>query len=220
MEAAKWSASWKRIVDGELLWKRNEQTELPLSTLHHALQFQAKPKLLVPLCGDAPIVRAAFEKGWPVAGIDLVEVPIRRLAEQIPGGVFTQVSDEVLTYTIPDSDALTLIVGDFFTAPPLVGPFDCVYDKDAFGAIPVDLRTSYVQRLRALVRAGAVVIVEVKNKGPGASSTEGPPFHFEPQTLTTLWTQNGFRLQQHWPEFYDVAGPEGFKQQAFMFTAI
>ena len=59
--------------------------------------------------------------------------------------------------------------------------FDAVYDKDSFGALTLDLRSKYCERLSDYIKDNGIVYTEVKNKVSGKD--QGPPFHVEKQDL-------------------------------------
>jgi hypothetical protein len=75
-----------------------------------------------------------------------------------------------------------LYVGDVLQKrPELNEQFDAVYDKDAFGALTLDMRQSYCQRLAEYCKLGGIVYTEVKNKESGKEF--GPPYHVEKSDL-------------------------------------
>ena len=66
--------------------------------------------------------------------------------------------------------------------PELNAQFDAVYDKDSFGALPLELRASYCERLSEYCKPSAVVYAEVKFM-QGGKQAGGPPFHVEKEDL-------------------------------------
>mmetsp|Transcript_13251 Transcript_13251/g.14925 ORF Transcript_13251/g.14925 Transcript_13251/m.14925 type:complete len:120 (+) Transcript_13251:3-362(+) len=65
--------------------------------------------------------------------------------------------------------------------PELQSTFDVIYDKDSFGALNLDMRKAYCQRLSEYIKDDGVVYVEVKNKESGREF--GPPYHVEKDDL-------------------------------------
>ena len=65
--------------------------------------------------------------------------------------------------------------------PELNGKFDAVYDKDSFGALQLDMRQPFCERLSEYCHEDAIVYIEVKNKESGREA--GPPYHVEKNDL-------------------------------------
>merc|ERR1719276_425278 len=65
--------------------------------------------------------------------------------------------------------------------PELVNSFDAVYDKDSFGALTLDMRSPFCDRLSEFTKDGGTIYIEVKNKESGRQF--GPPFHVEKHHL-------------------------------------
>merc|ERR1712085_94925 len=65
--------------------------------------------------------------------------------------------------------------------PALVRSFDAIYDKDSFGALDLDARPKFCERLSEFVKEGGTLYIEVKNKDSGREF--GPPYHVEKEDL-------------------------------------
>ena len=106
------------------------------------------------------------------------------------------------------SGRATLYAGDMMQQrPELNAKFDAVYDKDAFGALPLELRQPYCQRLADYCKPEATVYSEVKLKA-GGKEAGGPPFHVEKEDLMepTSFGSN-FHHVEALGEVYDVEIP-------------
>lgn len=80
------------------------------------------------------------------------------------------------------SGRATLLEGDMLQKRiELNESFDAIYDKDSFGALGLDMRSSFVQRLSEYIKDDGTVYIEVKNKEQGREN--GPPFHVEKSDL-------------------------------------
>jgi thiopurine S-methyltransferase len=94
--------------------------------------------------------------------------------------------------------AITLLVGDFFAVTPeLLGPVDALYDRAALIALPAELRSRYVARLRALlpVEAPALVITLEYDQ----AAVAGPPYAVLEAELRTLYAGAAVELMEERP---------------------
>lgn len=152
----------------------------------------AKRTILCPLAGDDPLVHLLWQRGHDVTAIDMVPVALERMRGQFSpedGGQWTQSApapsgtgggdgDTVVVWT-HSSGRATQYVGDaLIVRPELKHRFDAVYDKDSFGALPVELRQAYCARLADYTKPGAIVYIEVKLRDDHNESRDvvGPPF--------------------------------------------
>jgi len=71
-------------------------------------------------------------------------------------------------------------------AADLTGCIDLIYDKDAFGAIPLNIRENYLNQLDSLLKSSAYILLQVKDKRHG-DARAGPPFHFSPALIDAYW---------------------------------
>jgi thiopurine S-methyltransferase len=82
--------------------------------------------------------------------------------------------------------AIALLAGDWFAvAPEWLGPVDALYDRAALIALPPELRPRYVDRLRALVPAGAPALVITCEYDQAVMA--GPPFAVPEAELRDLY---------------------------------
>ena len=183
-----WSETWSDILaGGSKRWKVDdiEAKETALSHITDAVSSSDKPlRILCPLAGDDPFVHHAWSQGHDVTAIDIVPEALAVMrcqfgdnqdwssTSQDGGGVIWK----------HKSGRAVLYEGDMLMKrPELHSSFDVVYDKDSFGALNLEMRRPYCQRLSEFVKDDGVVYVEVKNKESGRDS--GPPFHVEKDDL-------------------------------------
>lgn len=188
VNAMTWQATWQNILQGgPTRWKVDDlgAKKQALAFISEFISKETPFKILCPLAGDDPFVQYAWSQGHDVTAIDLVPDAVDLMRQQFGGSN----SDWTKEVSSPDSivwkhksGRATLYAGDVLQKrPELNGKFDAVYDKDAFGALALDLRKPYCQRLAEYCKPDAVVYTEVKNKESGREL--GPPYHVEKEDL-------------------------------------
>jgi hypothetical protein len=137
-----------------------------------AAEEEALPRVLVPLCGrDLSMAWMAEEKGVGVLGVDFVGEPLRALAGALGGGLKPVAElrtalrgSAVTVYRSNALPALLLAHGDFLhmRAPDeLGGLFDACWDRAALTAVAPGERAEYLARVRAALRPGGRVLLEL-----------------------------------------------------------
>ena len=149
-----WRTRWR---DGDTRWHEGKPNAF-LARFADRLHG----RVLVPLCGKSEDLAFLAARGHDVVGVELVEDGARAFFAE--HGLTPDVRGNVYT-----SGRITIVVGDFFEVA--VEPCDSVFDRAALIALPPDLRTRYVERVRALAPRGLLVTLEYP---PGA--WQGPPF--------------------------------------------
>ena len=85
---------------------------------------------------------------------------------------------------------LTIYQGDMFVIiDNLVGGVDVVVDKDAFGALPKEMRENYVNIITKYLKKGGVMVSETKKKNIDVE--KGPPFHLLEEDMKKEWERKG-----------------------------
>jgi len=147
--------------------------------------------VLCPLAGDDPFVRLLYEKGYSVTAIDLVAEAIEAMKERFDGdgddgknSCWTKEEqgggDDIVWKH--ESGRVTLIVGDALKKRPnLNNSFDAVYDKDSFGALPIQLRKPFCQRISEYTKDDGILYLECKLRKQHDDS--GPPFSLKREDL-------------------------------------
>ena len=186
-----WSETWKDILEegGSKRWKVDdiEAKQKALTHIIDATSSSNTPlRILCPLAGDDPFVHYAWIQGHDVTAIDIVPEALKEMRCQ-----FGENNQEDWSSSSNNNGGIvwkhksgraTLYEGDMLMKrPELQNTFDVVYDKDSFGALNLDMRKAYCQRLSEFVKSDGVVYVEVKNKESGREF--GPPYHVEKDDL-------------------------------------
>ena len=196
-----WLARWR---DGRIAFHEGRPNQL---LERHVARLAGCRRVLVPLCGKTEDLAFLAARGHDVIGIELAEQAVRAffvehdLAPSIaPRGPFVayQAGDPAGdpagddASAEPDRDgarrpgSITLLVGDLFAATrELLAPIDAVYDRAALIALPTELRTRYVELLRAVVPADAPSLVITLEYDQRAMT--GPPFAVLESELRTLY---------------------------------
>lgn len=182
-----WKDTWDDILSGGPgRWKVDDLAakKTALSHIENHSTTEGPMRILCPLAGDDPFVHYAWSQGHDVTAIDIVPNALKAMRGQF--GDMEDWSSESKTESekvwTHKSGRATLFEGDMLMKrPELLNSFDAVYDKDSFGALELDMRTGYCNRMAEFVKDGGIVYVEVKNKASGREN--GPPFHVEKTDL-------------------------------------
>lgn len=189
-----WSDTWNDILSGgNTRWKITCD-EAHKKALEHFQRYVPAPtddgavvSVFCPLAGDDPMVYYLWKKGYSVTTIDLVPAAVKAMREQFQEGSWTKSVDDKGTTTIwtHDSGRATLYVGDALQSrPELNNKFDAVYDKDSFGALNVEMRNGYCNRIAEYCKIGAKIYLEVKLKENHEQvKGVGPPFSLKKDQL-------------------------------------
>jgi thiopurine S-methyltransferase len=130
-----------------------------------------------------------------VVGIELAEQAVREFFELHACSPTVGTCGPFAAYT---AGPITLLAGDFFLATPeLLGHLDAVYDRAALIALPPELRSRYVQHVRALLPAtapGLVITLEYDQR-----LMKGPPFAVLEPELRALFAGREIELVDERP---------------------
>lgn len=185
-----WEDTWNDILDGgNPRWKIDDvdaKDEALGQITKHASLTSDSLKILCPLAGDDIFVYNAWSKGHDATAIDLVPAAVAAMRKQFGSSDWTKQerANGMVEWKLAHGRA-TLYQGDVLSVlPQLQGSFDAIYDKDSFGALPLQIRSDYCKRLACYAKPGAILYVEVKLKDkehPGRE--EGPPFSVDKDIL-------------------------------------
>ncbi len=92
-------------------------------------------RVLIPGCGSGHEVAAFHGAGYQVTAIDFAPAAVAQARTNLG----------------PELGA-RVVLGDFFAHPFADAPFDLIYERTFFCAIPPRLRSSYVQRMTQLLK--------------------------------------------------------------------
>jgi len=181
-----WADAWTGIIHGgSQMWKVNDMAAKSTALDHireHAIDVPSL-NILCPLAGDDQFVQYAWSQGHNVTAIDLVPAAVQEMRKQFSeDGWSKEEQENGMVVWKHESGTATLYEGNVMTAlPELVQKFDAVYDKDSFGALDLNMRTDFCNRIASYVKpVTGIIYTEVKYK-PGR--TQGPPFHVEKEDL-------------------------------------
>lgn len=188
-----WSSTWNDIIQGgNPRWKVNDMAAKAAALRHiqqYAIENVPSLNILCPLAGDDQFVQYAWSQGNKVTAIDLVPSAVQEMKKQFgddDGCWSKEEQSNGMVVWKHESGTATLYQGDVLThLPELEATFDAVYDKDSFGALELDMRTGFCQRIAAYLKPGTgIVYTEVKYKGANSpGKNHGPPFHVEKEDL-------------------------------------
>lgn len=185
--------------------------------------------VLVPLCGDTPVVRYMADHGaTTVVGVDLAPEGLRRQREAHFDDVNFTVTPVKLsnggTATmyegVKDGCTIRLFEGDFLalaTAPEFCdSKIDFVYDRASMMAMHPSMRDAYVATIAAVLTPEAGLIVERAVRDEGDVS--GPPFTFFADQVKSLYENSTGRpydvetmLVNRWSEHPEPGAPHYFE---------
>lgn len=154
--------------------------------------------VLVPLCGDTPVLRYLADHGAAmVVGADLAPEGLRRQREKH----FSEITFAATPLTLPSGGAATiyegvkdgctvrLFEGDFLALAALPefhrSKVDFVYDRASMMAMHPSMRVEYVASVAACLTPEATLMVERPIRDAG--DVGGPPFTFFPDQVHALY---------------------------------
>ena len=183
--AMTWKATWQDILSGGAQrWKVDDISAKQIA-LGHILDHTDKEslKILCPLAGDDRFVHYAWSQGHDVTAIDIVPEALEAMRRQFGNADdwSSSTTDEGTVWKHKSGRA-SLYEGDMMMKrSSLLNSFDAIYDKDSFGALTLDLRSKFCERLSDYIKDDGTLYIEVKNKQ--SDRDQGPPFHVETQDL-------------------------------------
>lgn len=148
-EFERWEAAWSGDVP---LWHNPLEARDLRRFLRHYFPdgVTDEATALVPLCGDANVVRVLYDYGFSVVGVEWVAKPLEHIrTSQFPELRFSQ--RRAANGTLWIAPRVQLIHGDFFDVSE-EERFDIVFDRASFVAIPPKSRQQYVAIVRRSLR--------------------------------------------------------------------
>jgi len=235
-----WSGHWKDIQNGgNPRWKITSGESHEKAYAHfkkHVLKGDdtnddaiKNVSVFCPLAGDDPFVHLLYRKGYSVTAIDLVPEAIEAnkqgFGEDESAWTKAESDDGDIVWTHKSGRA-TLIAGDALKERSnLNNSFDAVYDKDSFGALPIELRKLFCERVADFTKDKAIVYVECKYRaqgflgnlmgGLGACMNFGPPFFLEKDDLmeATNYGDSKFEYVEGLGTVYELPSMNAVMQQ-------
>jgi thiopurine S-methyltransferase len=145
-------------------------------------QLSPGSRVLVPLCGKSPDLLWLAKQGYEVTGVELSEVAARAFFTEADMR-FEIVKSDGFTWFRAMEQKLAIACGDYFQFSDK--PFDALYDRAALVALPADMRPSYIQHTRRLLKAHAtqlLITLEYDQSRAG-----GPPYSVLPDEVKSYW---------------------------------
>mmetsp|Transcript_26546 Transcript_26546/g.76655 ORF Transcript_26546/g.76655 Transcript_26546/m.76655 type:complete len:285 (-) Transcript_26546:71-925(-) len=218
-----WSDTWNDILSGgNVRWKITCD-EAHKRALDHFERYVPAPaaasndnnavvSVFCPLAGDDPMVYNLWKRGYSVTTIDMVPAAVEAMRKQFEEGSWTESADDKGTTTIwtHDSGRATLYVGDALQSrSELHNKFDAAYDKDSFGALGVEMRNGYCNRIAEYCKPGAKIYLEVKLKDNHEQVKDaGPPFSLKKEQLMEESNYgDSFEYVESLGSVYDISIP-------------
>jgi len=224
---------------------------------------------IVTLCGDSGLLAFLFQSGFNVTGVDLSEIPLRKIMQEASAGlpegfgviwnenISTETGHKIFTgkvvnnikqedekeketeqHTVINLPQITLICGDFFTAPLDIATnnqgFDIFYDRASACAIPIALRDDYFKKIRSTClrrkiretnqhsqtifknlpeNVGTCIYFALYQRtAEGKLKNAGTPFYFPPEEVNGKYynKENGFDFEVvHFPTEEECEVPPG-----------
>jgi Thiopurine S-methyltransferase (TPMT) len=128
--------------------------------------------VFVPLCGASPDVQYLASSGFNVVGLDAIDVPLRRLANEC-GGLIPDSEDRI--YRLKNYPNCILIHGDIFSIPPkrYGVTFDGIFDRGGITSIEPALQLKYLQILSELLKPEGNILLEFLSVSSSGQSSPG-----------------------------------------------
>lgn len=137
--------------------------------------------VLIPLCGKSLDINWLAAKHANVVGVELSDIAVRSFFSE---NFYTpQVFKLPSGHSQYEFDEITLISGDFFTAP--LETFPLIYDRAALIALPRDMRVQYADRLKSLLRKGGRLLLITLEHGD--EEKVNPPFQISENEVRDLF---------------------------------
>lgn len=208
MEREFWLERWEMNQIGF----HKDQFNQNLLNHYSDLSLKEDDHILVPLCGKSLDMIWLAKQGLKVTGIELSEIAIKEF--------FTE---NKLDYTIEEippfkkytSHNITIFEGDIFELTTnLLGPIHAVYDRASTVALPDNLRSKFMDKLKELNPKLNILMVLFNYDQELVS---GPPFsvsddfiysHFDKSNLSVLKNEKLHTLN---PKF-EQSGAEVFEK--------
>lgn len=148
-----------------------------------APQDDARPHVLVPLCGKSLDMIWLASQGYEVIGIEASEIAVKAFFEENQLKHTVETKGEHVFYR---TTHITIVLGDFFTVNPAdLASCDFYYDRAALIALPSSLRTTYVEQVQRLLTPTALGLLISMTYNH--TDDIGPPFSISESDVINLY---------------------------------
>lgn len=139
----------------------------PVALLEWLARTPGGGRVLIPGVGSGQEIPDFTRAGWDVTAVDLSDAAIEIARERLGS----------------NAGAVTLLCGDFFTAPLAAGSFDAAYERTFLCAVDPSRWQRLVARLASLLKPGGVVAGHYFF----GETEDGPPHGIPPGVERTLF---------------------------------
>ncbi|KAG5485821.1 hypothetical protein LSCM1_07234 [Leishmania martiniquensis] len=141
------------------------------------------PQMLVPLCGDSPIIRTAALQGFEVDAVDssqtAIQAAVRRTEEGLPQEFYSKIR---------------LHWKNFFSAELWEGPlkdrsYDVIYERQGMTSLNREQRSDYAYLLKRVLKEDGLIYVEgiFRTGRVRGNKLMGPPYSLSKRELEQLF---------------------------------
>lgn len=169
----------------------HESTVNPRLLEHRGELPPAPARIFVPLAGKSLDLRWLTDEGYDVVAVEWSELAVRTFFEEHNLSPELTLEGPLAAYRVP---GLTFYCGDVFAlgAQQLEG-VTAVYDRAALIALPADVRRRYVEHVRRLLGAVAVILLVAIERTQDVEA--GPPFSVPESEVHALYG-SGFEVRR------------------------
>jgi len=179
MEPSFWHERWERAEIGF-----HQQTiNVHLQQFWNRLELRPGQRVFVPLCGKSHDLLWLAGEGHSVTGVEISPLAVTAFFAEhsLTPRRWTDGAFEVW-----EADEIRILLGDFFVLEPgRVADCAGVYDRASLIALPPAMRARYAHHLRALLPAGAPVLLVTLEYDQTAMN--GPPFAVGEKEVRALY---------------------------------
>lgn len=170
-------------------WKANDiQFHLPEVNPLLVKYFSSLPKgkVLVPLCGKSLDMKWLLSQGHEVVGVELSHIACKAFFTE--NNLSVSVVEKGL-FTVYKGDNVEIWCGDIFQLPmEECAKLTAIYDRAALVALPEEMRLSYVEFIKKLVKTLAHADILLITVEYAQNLVQGPPFSITDTMVEEFYT--------------------------------
>lgn len=152
------------------------------------LDVPAPARIFIPLCGKSVDMTWLASQGYDIEAVELSELAVEQFFEEQQIDYERSETGEWIVYQSrprPDRGKIRIWCGDFFKLEPgQLGSIDAIYDRAALIALPVEMRSVYVEKLLALTGPVPQFLITLSYD---QSQMAGPPFAVRHSEVNQLY---------------------------------
>ncbi|KAK7198458.1 Thiopurine S-methyltransferase (TPMT) [Novymonas esmeraldas] len=144
------------------------------------------PQMLVPLCGDSPIIRTAAMHGFEVDAVDssqtAIQTAVRRTEEGLPRELYPRVHLHWKNFFAPE-----------LWEGPLKGKkYDVIYERQGMTSLNREERPDYAFLMKRALKEDGVIYVEgiFRTGRVRGNKLQGPPYSLSKRELEQLFPRS------------------------------